>query len=115
MKITRPDPATLSRQLHHNVKMFAKAKGCRLKDVEKAIGVSGGYFVRGVENSSSPKTDVLCALSAFFDVPIEDLITDAYEKRMKAAQAKAAFTNAVSQAQETFSKEEIVRIIQEEM
>lgn len=105
----------MSRQLRHNVKIFAKIKGCRLQDVEKAVGVSVGYFARCEQSSSFTGIDILCALSEFFSVPIEDLITDAYEKRIKAAKAKAALSDAISQAQETLSKEEIIRIVRGEI
>ena len=108
--------------LQHNVKMFCEIQGRKIKDVEKAIGVSKGYFVRCSQCRNSTGIDVICALAELFNVPIEDLITDAYEKRLQATQAKAELTKAaaqlseaIAQAQDVINKEDILRIIKEKM
>ena len=71
---------------------------------------------------NSTGIDVICALAELFNVPIEDLITDAYEKRLQATQAKAELTKAaaqlsevISKAQESIGKEEILQIIGERL
>ena len=108
--------------LQHNVKMFCEIQGRKIKDIEKAIGVSEGYFVRCSQCHNSTGIDVICDLAELFNVPIEDLITDAYEKRLQTTQAKAELTKAatqlseaISKAQESIGKEEILRIIREKL
>ena len=103
----------ISRQLYQNVKFLARANGLRMKEVEQSIGLSSGYFSRCSQSRNSPHIDTVCALSKLFSVPIEDLISDSYEKRIQAKKAKTALSDAVMLANETLSKEEILRIARE--
>ena len=109
-----------SEQLHRNVKMICRKQGRRLKDVEKAIGVSEGYFARNKIARGSTGIDIICALAELFNIPIEGLITDNYERGFQEMQAKAALTDAaaklseaIDEARGILKRDEIYQIIED--
>ena len=112
MSIT--EPSKISRQLYYNVKLLAKAKGLKMMEVEKAAGLAIGYFSRCNQCRNSTSIDTVYALAKLFNVSIDDLISDTFEKRMKIAVAKTTIADAISIASEIFTKEEIIRIIMED-
>ena len=112
--MSKTEPSKISRQLYYNVKLLAKAKGLKMMEVEKAAGLAIGYFSRCNQCRNSTSIDTVYALAKLFNVSIDDLISDTYEKRMKIALVKSAIADAISLASEVFTKEEIIQIILKE-
>lgn len=69
-------------KLSENIRYIAKHKKIQIRDIEKAIGVSAGYFSRKT-NMSAEK---LYKVSKVLNVSMEDLIEDKY--RQKAIEEK---------------------------
>ena len=78
----------ISQRLYLNVKRLAKAKGLKMQDVEKAARLAIGYFARCNQNQNSTSIDTVYTLAKLFNVSIDDLISDAYEREGKDRHSK---------------------------
>ena len=86
-----------------------------MKDIETTLGLAKGYFCRCEQNSNAMKIDTAYTLAKLFGVTVDELLSDNLEKKLKEPLAKATLADAVDAVSDVFSKEEIVRIISEEM
>ena len=102
-------------RLCHNVRILAKKQRIKMKDIETALGLAKGYFCRCEQNSNAMRIDTAYALANLFGVTVDELLSADLEKRLKEPLAKATLADAVEAVSDVFSKEEIVRIISEEM
>lgn len=103
------------RQVCRNVRLLAKSQGYKMKDVERAAGLSVGYFNRCSKNRSSTSIDTVYALARLFDVPVDYLISDSCEKSIKAVLTKITLSDVVKLASEVLSKDEMRRVIREDL
>ena len=97
-----------------NVRLMAKAAGWKLGDLERAVGLSVGYFARCRQSASVPAVDTVYNAAKCLGVTIEDLLDENLPKRLKQPAAKAAFSEAVEDALEVFSREELAAMILDE-
>lgn len=67
-------------KLNENIRCIAKYKKIKLQDMEKAIGVSAGYFSRKTNRSMS--AEKLYKVSKVLNVSMEDLIEDKCRKQI---------------------------------
>ena len=86
-----------------------------MKDIETALGLAKGYFCRCEQNSNAMRIDTAYALANLFGVTVDELLCEDLEKKLKEPLAKATLADAVEAVRDVFSKDEIVRIISEEM
>ena len=86
-----------------------------MKDIEKAVGFATGYFSRCEKSGNVMRIDTVCTLAKLFGVTVDELLCEDLEKKLKEPLAKATLADAVEAVSDVFSKEEIVRIISEEM
>jgi len=108
-------PSEISLRLCHNVRILAKERRIKMKDIETALGLANGYFCRCEQNSNAMRIDTVCALAELFGVTVDELLCENLEKKLKEPLAKATLADAVEAVSDVFSKEEIMRIISEEM
>ena len=102
-----------SQRFYQNVKLMAKEKGIKMKDIEKYLGVCSGYFSRNRKNNNVAGIDKAFILAEFFGVTVEELLSDTLEKKLKAPAVKADLLKAITRAEDVFSREEIIQIIRE--
>ena len=108
-------PSEISLRLCRNVRILAKEQRIKMKDIETALGLANGYFCRCEQNSNAMRIDTVCALAELFGVTVDELLSADLEKKLKVPLARATLADAIETVSEVFSKEEIVRIISEEM
>ena len=113
--MTNTKPSEISLRLCHNVRILAKKQRIKMKDIETTLGLAKGYFCRCEQNSNAMKIDTAYTLAKLFGVTVDELLSDNLEKKLKEPLAKATLADAVDAVSDVFSKEEIVRIISEEM
>ena len=113
--MTNTKPSEISLRLCHNVRILAKKQRIKMKDIETTLGHAKGYFCRCEQNSNAMKIDTAYTLAKLFGVTVDELLSDNLEKKLKEPLAKATLADAVDAVSDVFSKEEIVRIISEEM
>ena len=108
-------PSEISLRLCRNVRILAKEQRIKMKDIETALGLANGYFCRCEQNRNAMRIDTVCALAELFGVTVDELLSADLEKKLKVPLARATLADAIETVSEVFSKEEIVRIISEEM
>ena len=86
-----------------------------MKDIERTLGLAKGYFCRCEQNSNAMRIDTVCKLADLFGVTVDELLCEDLEKKLKEPLAKATLADAIEAVSDVFSKDEIVRIISEEM
>ena len=115
MRRNNAKPSEITLRLCRNVRILAKEQRIKMKDVESAAGLANGYFFRCEQNSNAMRIDTVCTLAELFGVTVDELLCEDLEKKLKEPLAKATLADAVEAVSEVFSKEEIMRIISEEM
>ena len=113
--MTNTKPSEISLRLCHNVRILAKKQRIKMKDIERNLGLAKGYFCRCEQNSNAMRIDTVCKLADLFGVTVDELLCEDLEKKLKEPLAKATLADAVEAVSDVFSKDEIVRIISEEM
>ena len=108
-------PSEISLRLCRNVRILAKEQRIKMKDIETTLGLANGYFCRCEQNSNAMRIDTACALAELFGVTVDELLSADLEKKLKVPLARTTLADAIETVSEVFSKEEIVRIISEEM
>ena len=113
--MTNTKPSEISLRLCRNVRILAKKQRIKMKDIETTLGLAKGYFCRCEQNSNAMRIDTVCKLAELFGVTVDELLCEDLEKKLKEPLAKATLADAVEAVSDVFSKDEIVRIISEEM
>lgn len=69
--------------IYENIRYLAKENGIRMSDVERAVGVSTGYFSRLKAREKSIPIGYLLTVCFLFNVPLEYLCTVNIVKQAK--------------------------------
>jgi len=110
----RGDGKGYGEHLYRNVKQIAREQGRRLQDIERALGVSVGYFSRAKEARHPMDIVSAAALGRLLGVELEDLITDRRQLKLRENLVRDAIADACLFAGNVISREEMIQMIRDE-
>ena len=101
-------------QLYRTVKQIAREQGRKMQDIEKALGLSVGYFSRAKAARHPMNIVTATALAKMLGVELEDLITDRYQRKIRENLVREAISDACLFAGDAISREALIQMIREE-
>ena len=111
MKERTAEQMNASQWLYENVKFLARMHKLRLQDVEKAVGVSKGFFSRARSRHDSVSAKTLCALADYFGVTIDSLISDGLQQGLRRRRFRKELARVLDQADGLLSGKELTAIV----
>ena len=72
----------VNKKFSGNVKNICRLNNTKIGDLERAVGVRLGYFARHAEKGYGLSLDIAYKVSAYFGIPINELIEGNYESAL---------------------------------
>lgn len=92
-------------KLYSNVKALTKMKGMKLGEVEKAVGISVGYFSR----HKSVTSTVLVKLSDILEVSIDDIIKGNFVDEQQRQEMRKELQGVIRASTAFFAKDDLMK------